>query len=314
MGMAKPIAKLVAMLTPKRTWFQFRLRTLFVLVAVASFPCAWLASMLHMKYRERNVVAHILRVGGHVQYAWEKDIGRGSGHVSEAIRGEPPGPQWIRKLLGDDFVTTVSRVTFRQKGINDSALADLDLEGLPQLSGLALNGPLITDRSLARLQGITKLQSLDLSGTQVTDVGLMHLRPLKRLEFLALNETQVTDAGLAQLGTLMSLQHIELTATRLTGSGLGHLCSLPCLETLRLERTLTTDGEMANVQLLTRLRELDLSCTVVSDAGLFCLRELSDLRRLNLRLTLVSDSGVAELRAALPRCKVVGYGKNFVGG
>jgi hypothetical protein len=38
-GMAKPLAKMVALLTPKRRWIQFRLRTLFVLVAIAAVPC-----------------------------------------------------------------------------------------------------------------------------------------------------------------------------------------------------------------------------------------------------------------------------------
>src|SRR5205809_418847 len=39
--MAKPLAKLVSLLKPKRRWAQFRLRSLFVLMAVLAVPCGW---------------------------------------------------------------------------------------------------------------------------------------------------------------------------------------------------------------------------------------------------------------------------------
>ncbi len=57
--MLKPLAKLVALLMPKRTWFQFRLRTLFVLVLVAAVPCGWLKWKMVRKERERRAVAEI---------------------------------------------------------------------------------------------------------------------------------------------------------------------------------------------------------------------------------------------------------------
>jgi len=36
--MAKPIAKLLSMTTPKRRWAQFSLVTMFVLVAIVALP------------------------------------------------------------------------------------------------------------------------------------------------------------------------------------------------------------------------------------------------------------------------------------
>jgi hypothetical protein len=41
-GMAKPLAKLISMLTPKRRWAQFSLFTMFVVVTVLCVPLVWL--------------------------------------------------------------------------------------------------------------------------------------------------------------------------------------------------------------------------------------------------------------------------------
>ncbi len=85
--MAKPLAKLVDLLTPKRTWFQFRLRTLFALVAMLCIPLAWLALRLPEKRRERAAVAMVNEFGGTVNYDWEGKT------------AEPPGSKWLRVLL-----------------------------------------------------------------------------------------------------------------------------------------------------------------------------------------------------------------------
>jgi len=71
MGMAKPVAKLVSLLTPRRRWFQFSLKWLFVLVAIAAVPCIWLASKMERKRQERAAVAEIKKQGGVVFYGWQ---------------------------------------------------------------------------------------------------------------------------------------------------------------------------------------------------------------------------------------------------
>jgi hypothetical protein len=86
--MAKPFAKLVSKLTPKRRWFQFRLRTLFVLVAVAAVPCACLNGKINQKRREPEAISATAELGGCVLYydQFEKDDFR---YYS---RRNPPGP------------------------------------------------------------------------------------------------------------------------------------------------------------------------------------------------------------------------------
>jgi len=61
---------LVSMPKPKRTWLQFRLRTLFVLVLVAAVPCGWLKWKIDRKQKERAAVAEINNLGGQVYYDW----------------------------------------------------------------------------------------------------------------------------------------------------------------------------------------------------------------------------------------------------
>jgi hypothetical protein len=52
----------------RRRFFQFRLRTLFVLVAIAAVPCGMLAWKMEHKRRERAAVAAIRELGGTVHY------------------------------------------------------------------------------------------------------------------------------------------------------------------------------------------------------------------------------------------------------
>jgi hypothetical protein len=304
---------IVSSLKPRGRWIQFSLKSLLVVVLALSLPLGWMASKLHAKHRERSIGARVLRFGGQVGYRWEQDVPGRPRAVASRVVGQPPGPKWMRRILGEDFFTSISRVALYQEDIDDARLTELNLDSLRELSNLTVNCPLITDRSLTRVCSITTLESLDLSGTQVTDSGLQHLTVLKGLKFLALNETQVTDGCLVSIGVLTSLEHIELTRTRLTGSELDHVCSLTHLDVLQLATTLVTDGELVRMQRLKTLRELDLSFTNVSDVGLVHLRGLSNLRRVNLRLTRVTEAGVAGLRQALPRCKVVAYGDNING-
>src|SRR5258708_13344826 len=56
-----PIAKLVTLLSPTRRRFQFRLRTLFVLVAVI---CVFLAVRENRQHKRRAAIAKTMGLGG----------------------------------------------------------------------------------------------------------------------------------------------------------------------------------------------------------------------------------------------------------
>jgi hypothetical protein len=56
--------------TPRR-WFQFRLRTLLMFVAIVAVPCGWLGWKLELKRKERAVLSEVNRLGGTVLFDWQ---------------------------------------------------------------------------------------------------------------------------------------------------------------------------------------------------------------------------------------------------
>jgi hypothetical protein len=141
----------------------------------------------------------------------------------------------------------------------------------------------VTDAGLRELIGLKNLATLDLSSAQVTGVGLKELVALKKLTTLVLNETQVTDASLRSLRE----------------AGLLHVLSF------------AEGKDGARPRSPEEVIALDLSNTQVTDVGLKELAALRNLASLALGDTwqmldrpLVTDAGVAELRQALPMCKI----------
>ena len=144
-----------------------------VVVAVA---CGWLGKKIEQKGKERAAVEAIVKLGGEVMY----DSG-----------ASPPGPEWLRRFVGEYFFSKVDQVTLHH--VTDSELQCL--EGLPDLISVDLEGASITDVGLLHLRGLTRLEFLDLRGTKITDAGMVNLLSLSNLKNLRLQRTSVTDEG-----------------------------------------------------------------------------------------------------------------------
>ena len=337
-GMAKALANLVAVITPKRTWFQFRLRSLFVLVALAAVPCAWLAWKMHHKWRERDAVAELRSLGVWVGYDWQW-----------AIEPQPPGPAWIRKHFGDDFFAEVQyvggfipddidieplradRYSANEEGLRrayESFLARWDRLGaprwtwdfyqenkvadqnmahvawLPRLKQLNLADARITDAGMANLEYLKDLVHLNLAFTHVTDAGIVFLSKLTRLKSLILTGTGITDQGLIHIAELNGLETLELGRTDVSDIGLIHLRGLTRLKSLNLDKARVTDDGLDELSVLVALERLDLERTQVTDSALARFKEWPKLTELNLSRTRTTYKGVAELRKSLPKCSI----------
>ena len=86
----------------------------------------------------------------------------------------PPGPKWLRMLLGDDAFARVETIQFG----NEDRLKDADLEvleGLDDLRILSIFGNSIDDEGLRHLKGLRNLYTLSLSGDKISDKGLDNL-------------------------------------------------------------------------------------------------------------------------------------------
>jgi hypothetical protein len=276
--------------------FQFSILCLLLLFVVVAVPCSWLATEMKAARKQREAVAAIEKAGGKVGYDYEPDPYL----VPDA---EPPGPAWLRKLLGNDlFVSVTVASIIARDAIGDAELEFL--EGLPQLQELELGGGMVSGAGLGRIAELPQIQRLVLAGTDVSDAGLQRLKGLTRLQSLDLESTNVSDAGLQYLEGMTRLQELELDETRVGDAGLEHLRGLTQLDSLDLTSTEVTDAGLEHLKGLTQLRNLTLRGTRVSDAGLEHLEGLIQLNLLHLERTKVTNAGVKKLRQALPGCQI----------
>ncbi len=224
----------------KRRRLQYSLRSLLVFMLLANVAMAWFFPRWRAATRQREAVAAIRAMGGHVTYNYEArwDAAREAPVPARA----PSGPAWARKLLGEDFFADVvcagPPFTPIYDPLNASPITDACLEHIGRLThveSLGLRDSHVTDAGLQNLRGLACLRELDLANTRVTDAGLRHLEKVPSLETLDLTGTQVTDAGLRQLARLPGLRYLDLCQTRVTSEGVARLqVALPCCEIIAL--------------------------------------------------------------------------------
>jgi hypothetical protein len=176
---------------PKLRWYQFSLRSLFILTTLVAIVCSWYVSWYAVERQKtakiRAAVAEITKLGGEASYSHNRK---------------------------DDVFHLIVQTT-------DAGL--VHLKGLAKLNGLDLSHTPITDTGLVHLKGLTKLNNLYLHLTQITDAGLVHLKGLTKLQSLDFSYTRITDAGLEHLKGLTNLGRLNLRDTQVTAEGVKKL-------------------------------------------------------------------------------------------
>ena len=236
-------------------------------------------------------------------------------------------PAWLAPVLGEDFFTTVSKVTFAEGSKAFEALPHV--ARLSDLQSLDLSGASFLDSDLKPIGKLTALEALFLKNTAVGDAGLAHLAPLKNLRRLDLSGTRVTDNGLKVLGgfsllerlwledtlvtgrwmksvsPLSRLEHLSLAGSKIADKELAHLARFPALDTLRFDGAAIGDDGLAHLAALTHLdNALYLADCPITDAGLPSLALLTRLKSLDLRGTKISPAGGTRISQSLPFCQV----------
>ncbi len=183
--MLKPLAKLVALLTPKRRWAQFSLGTMFLVVTLF---CVWLAVVVDRANKQRDAVAAIKAVRG-AQVFYDVD-------APKYVNTFPK--RFLRRWLPQDYLDEVVAIHLDGSDVSDADLAHLN--ELPALQELSINDTQVTDAGLGHLKSLTGLKGLllEYNHPQLTDAGLKHLEGLTGLQSLLLSGTQVTDAGVSE--------------------------------------------------------------------------------------------------------------------
>jgi len=262
----------------RRRWGRFSLRAFLIVVTLVCISVGWQANRAR---RQGEAVLEVQRLGGVVKFGYQYDD-QGSFQSDR----EPSAPAWLREALGEEL--------FR-----DVVVLDLSYGGPRKGENR------ITDERLSLIEGLPDLTTLELGRELgITDEGLIHLRGLKQLKTLYLYNTGVEGPGLRYLRRLTNLESITLHGTPLTDEGLSHLAALPQLKWLSLGATRISDDGIKHLTNLRSLLEASLSDTDITDAGLEHLKRISGLTSVELYRTRVTADGVAELQAALPKCKV----------
>lgn len=189
-----------------RRFTRYSLRTMLLVLFALSVWFGWISVRVQ---NQRKAVESIQQGGGQVVYDYERDPADARKSIPNP---EPPGPAWLRDLVGEDWFSDVIVVR----------LFDVD------------------DESLGQLAHLPKIRRMFLRGEEVTDIGLAHVASLDELEYLELDKLRVTDEGLVSLAGLDSLEYLCLRDVQMTDAGLSHFAELPALETLYLERTRAT--------------------------------------------------------------------------
>jgi hypothetical protein len=165
-------------------WYQFSLRSFLIVTVICALASAWIARQIERKRNERESVEAIVKLGGWVVYDY----------VHDGKAANPPGPAWLRKLVGDNFFGEVVYVSLG----SNSKVTGADwakLEQLPDIETLDLSGSDVTDDDLVHLKGFSQLQGLRLVRTKVSDAGLEHLKGLTNLQWISVNGTRIAATG-----------------------------------------------------------------------------------------------------------------------
>ena len=232
-------------------------------------------SLAHSQKSAREQIASLEATTGFA-YDWQID-GRVVNENGSRLATEPPGPEWARELLGDDFLY----------GIVEVDICDGN----------------ITDDDLGSLSKFTGLRSLNLLNIQLEGPGLQHISECKELTALLINNCPLSDDGLRHLHGLSKLEHLRLCITKISDDGLQSIQGLTKLKHLDLAYTDVSDQGLKYVADLHQLKSLVLSGTSVTDAGLPQLYGLSQLETLWLpKSPLVTNPAINALKTKLPDC------------
>lgn len=151
----------------KRKFLQFKLRTLIILVLIFAGVFGWLGLEVKQGRDREAAVRCFVKLGGHVAYEADESN-------DEILRDSPPGPNLLRKILGDQFFAKVKYVNFFNADVRVSNLIQLKM--FTDLKWLYFGGSSINDAGLIHLRDMQQLKLLDLKGTSVTFQGVKELQ------------------------------------------------------------------------------------------------------------------------------------------
>ena len=116
---------------PKLRWYQYRLRSLLLLMLLVSLGMSWLAVKMKAAREQKAAVKAITKLCGAVGYDYQKDW--------SDTTSQPPGPAWLRNWLGEDLFVNVRTVELAGADFRQPLDGDFEAsKGVPP-AGIAKN-------------------------------------------------------------------------------------------------------------------------------------------------------------------------------
>ena len=148
-----PMSRTASVLSsPKRTRFQFKLRSLLIAMVVVGLIGAYVARESVRHRQAQSVAREIAALGGSV--SWNQEV--------------------FENILHDRALTRITDVHFTNPSFPSHRW--LALQRLPQSFGLQVRGAEFDDESLPYLKQIPQLKYVVLKNTTVTDQALAELK------------------------------------------------------------------------------------------------------------------------------------------
>lgn len=231
-------------------------------------------------HRKRRIALAVTTAGGQVTYL-HQEVGTGDEMLLD-FNAEPPGPRWLRDLVGPDYFQEPRRIGISSGKVTDKWLIRHidDISRLKKLNTLSLDNSKLSSETVGCLGRLTRLDTLMLWGPTGDEV-------------------------LPEFHRLTNLRVFLVIGRAITDKGLAYLCRFQRLEDLTLVETSITDGGLQNLSRLPNLKRLYIEKARITDSGLRHLESLSDLEVITLRDTQATESGVERLRNSLPTCEIL---------
>jgi hypothetical protein len=295
----------------RRRWFSLSLRGMMLLILVAGGLMGWKARRVGL---QKRAVAAIERLRGSVVYDWEYQ-----GLSPFKMSGSnPPGPIWLRRILGDEYFQEVAAVILPtdlptppsddediasyaskyEQPLIDDQLACVD--GLDRVEALRLQWGRLNREGLERLAQQVLLKDLTLIVEPIDAAGLARLGRLTELESLCVVARGGDADDLAFLDRLPKLRKLQILDGPVTDAGMARIARRNRLESLHVDGSKLTEPGLAQLEGLTELVILDLERTAVTEAGLESLRKLPKLMMLEIPKGQISDAAIDKFKAARP--------------
>ena len=187
---------------PRRHWYQFSLRSLFVFMTLVGVSCSWVGIAFKDAIEQHAAVQKFATLDGRYTYDYQRaEISQSSPPTAP----QPPAPEWLRKITGDDLFANVETACLGDKWTDAEST---HLRGLRHLKELNLDYSSMGNTALVDVGQLKELEVLYLPN-RVTDAGLEHLTSLHRLRELNISSDRVTDAGIAKLQAALPKCKIE---------------------------------------------------------------------------------------------------------